>query len=333
MFIFAEIYILCTMVLHFKKAYLALIGKDFNEGILVKKKTGLIFPIAIAVLLCIGIWSGGMILTHWYANNHFDVPKDANSPALFGDSFGAVNALISAFAFAGVIVSMYLQRKDLEMQRESIDIQRKELQQNTKELELQRREFESQNKTMRLQRFENTFFNMLSLQQEIVNGLHYTYLLRGSGLSHATIEERKTNLITGRDVFEYIFIHYCIYSISKKGNHAYFIKEISLFAHYFRHLYRIVKFIDETTLLETKKEKYSYLCILRAALSKYELIHLYYNSIQFPKFKALIEEYSLLNNIDISTLPPDGAEGLFSEDDPYEETAYEPSIKGYNTSD
>lgn len=321
------------MTLHFKKACLALIGKDTNGNTLNKKETNFIWPIVIALLLCLGIWSGGMFLTHWYAIKYFHVQKDANSPALFGDSFGAVNALISAFAFAGVIVSMYLQRKDLEMQRESIDIQREELQQNTKELELQRREFEIQNKTMRLQRFENTFFNMLSLQQEIVNGLHYTYLLRSSGLSHATIEERKTNLITGREVFEYIFIHYCRSSISEKGNHAYFIKEISLFAHYFRHLYRIVKFIDETTLLETKKEKYSYLCILRATLSKYELIHLYYNSIQFTKFKALIEEYSLLNNIDISALPPDGVKSLFSDDDPYEKTAYEPSIKDYNTSD
>lgn len=324
------------MALHFKKAFLTLVEKDIKESTSNnKKKAKLARPIAIAILLCIGIWSGGMLLTHWYAINYFSVPKEANSPALFGDSFGAVNALISAFAFAGVIVSMYLQRKDLEMQRESIDIQRDELQQNTKELELQRKEFEIQNKTMRLQRFENTFFNMLSLQQEIVNGLHYADPQRYINLLREMnkLQRLDDKITTGREVFEYLFSIYCKDNILKNGNGAYFNDKISIFHHYFRHLYRIVKFIDETTLLETKKEKYSYMCILRATLSKYELIHLYYNGLEFPKFKALIEEYSLLNNIDISALSSDGTENLFSEDDPYQKTAYEPSIKGYNTSD
>lgn len=65
--------------------------------------------------------------------------------ALFGDSFGVVNVLlISALAFAGMIVTFVLQRKELEVQR---------------------KEFFSQNETLRLQRFENTFFNMIDLQK------------------------------------------------------------------------------------------------------------------------------------------------------------------------
>lgn len=90
--------------------------------------------------------------------NVFSTGKDDCAPALFGDSFGAVNALISALAFAGMIVTFILQRYELEMQR--------------KELKAQRLEFSSQNKTLKLQRFENTFFNMMELQQSIVNDLY-----------------------------------------------------------------------------------------------------------------------------------------------------------------
>ena len=85
-------------------------------------------------------------------------------PALFGDSFGVVNALISAFAFAGMIVTFRLQRTELKMQRE--------------ELAAQREEFSQQNETMRLQRFENTFFHMMELQQDIVNDLRFNETTR-----------------------------------------------------------------------------------------------------------------------------------------------------------
>lgn len=62
---------------------------------------------AIAILICLGLCIGGMYLSHWYAANYFNVNQsDGNPKALFGDSFGAVNALISAFAFAGVIVAI-----------------------------------------------------------------------------------------------------------------------------------------------------------------------------------------------------------------------------------
>ena len=84
----------------------------------------------------------------------------------FGDKFGAVNALFSGLAFAGLIVTLLYQKEELKLQRE-------ELAETRKELNAQRIEFHEQNRTLRRQRFENTFFNMLSLQQEIVANLSY----------------------------------------------------------------------------------------------------------------------------------------------------------------
>jgi hypothetical protein len=73
--------------------------------------------------------------------------------------------------------------------------------------------------------------------------------------------------------------------------------------HYYRFLYRILKFIKASRL--TEDEKYSYASILRATLSPYELAMLFYNGLQefgYDKFKPLIEEYSFFKNLDFSLL-------------------------------
>lgn len=46
---------------------------------------------------------------------------------LFGDTFGAVNSLFSAFAFAGLVYTIFLQRDELKLQRLELEETRKEL--------------------------------------------------------------------------------------------------------------------------------------------------------------------------------------------------------------
>ena len=90
------------------------------------------------------------------------------NPNEFGDSAGATNGLFSALAFAGVIYAIFLQKDELSLQRQ-------ELKNTRKEIAGQKREFQMQNKTLKHQRFENTFFQMLNLHQEIVRGLSYSF--------------------------------------------------------------------------------------------------------------------------------------------------------------
>ena len=70
--------------------------------------------------------------------------------------------------------------------------------------------------------------------------------------------------------------------------------------HYFRHLYRIVRFVDDyDPMLLNDKGKYIYLSLLRAQLSKEELLMLFYNCLSDygkEKFKPLVEKYALLKN-------------------------------------
>lgn len=235
----------------------------------------------------------GVVLVLW-GLNWCGVSKFINEPTnqgTFGDMFGAVNALFSGLAFAGLIITLLYQREELKLQREELQETRKEL--------------KEQNKTMKRQRFENTFFNMLSLQQEIV-----------ANLSVESKEVNRAEVVKGREVFEKIYEGinvYVLYEIQSIG-----IKEIvygnienynsngwliSRFDHYFRHLYRIFKYIDETDLID-EKERYDYANIVRSQLSDYELVMLFYNCLaqkdngtEENKFKPLIETYAIFNNL------------------------------------
>jgi hypothetical protein len=71
--------------------------------------------------------------------------------------------------------------------------------------------------------------------------------------------------------------------------------------------YRTVFFANLTPMRQEKHHaiKYKYTSILRAQLSDYELLWLFYNGISRNgklKFKPLIEEYSLLKTIPINHL-------------------------------
>ena len=70
-----------------------------------------------------------------------------------GATYTGFGSLFTAYAFAGVIVTVLLQRAELQEQRKELRAQRIEL-------EGQKRELEIQNRTAQLQRFENSFFHL-----------------------------------------------------------------------------------------------------------------------------------------------------------------------------
>lgn len=231
--------------------------------------------------------------------------SECDDRGTFGDKFGAVNALFSGLAFAGLIVTLLYQKEELKLQRE-------ELAQTREELKGQREEFEEQNKTMKRQRFENTFFNMLSLQQEIVANLSYDEVERVMDFSNPLKNNVKHTIYNGRTIFREMYLNL---TVSIPGNHSYmgikraieandygvysYISSTTRFDHYFRHLYRIFKYVDSTELIEDN-ERYDYACIVRSQLSDYELVILFYNCLTSngrAKFKPLIEKYSIFNNL------------------------------------
>lgn len=259
--------------------------------------------IIIAIVGVIAMWG----LSWWGINKFIDEPTNQGT---FGDMFGAVNALFSGLAFAGLIVTLLYQKEELKLQRE-------ELKETRNELNAQKLEFQEQNKTMKRQRFENTFFNMLSLQQEIVANLSFEYYASPNIRPHNIPEEIfyrgvPKGQFHGREVFEGIYKHAVIeyngirYSdgivkiLKQNGYIAYPVISVTTrFDHYFRHLYHIYRFVDTSDLIEDS-ERYNYACIIRSQLSDYELVMMFYNCLTSngrAKFKPLIEKYSVFNNI------------------------------------
>lgn len=88
---------------------------------------------------------------------------------------------------------------------------------------------------------------------------------------------------------------------------------------YFRLLYRIFKSIDDMDKL-SRAEKYEYCCIVRATLSRYELLVLFYNCLSsngMEKFKPLVERYAIFNNLRTDELGREEHRSL------YKNSAYE----------
>lgn len=255
---------------------------------------------------------------------------DSNWRGTFGDQFGAVNALFSGLAFTGLIYTIILQRRDLELQRNDLKLQREELALTRQEMEEQTAEFEKQNETLRIQRFENTFFNMLSQFQEVVNNLSVSARVKSENV-----------VLTGRDSFQVLFERAVVYIpnpqrdrefvgirgmkavLDNYGLEGYMNSETpTQFDHYFRLLYRILKFVKTSPLINRFEDEYEYTSILRATLSRYELVWLYYNGLTYGKnkLKPLIERYAMLKNLRKDFLVPGIDVG------PYAESAYQKII-------
>lgn len=250
-----------------------------NEEVKHIKKKVYIILFFLVVIVFMGCW---LYLSHYH--------PDSQERGTFGDQFGFVNALFSGLAFAGMICAVLLQKDELALQR-------RQLEENHLEMERQTEQFEKQNENLRIQRFENTFFSMLELQQQIVNQLSYDEI-RGRALFRYAFEETVHEVDGGGKVKGLAG------AMSKDGFDTYMNSNTpTYFDHYFRHLYTILKFVEHNEWLDDKR--YQYASFLRATLSRYELVWLFYNGLSDygrDKLKPLLEDYSMLKNLRVDLL-------------------------------
>lgn len=168
-------------------------------------------------------------------------------------------------------------------------------------------------------RFETNFFQLLALQQQITQDLIlYTEVIDEEKSKITQTQHLKHVKLRGREAIRQIYekgtsesrlkmgaiyINYggVLYNIETQGyNYMAQNEDLSFLDHYFRHLYRIVKYVDDARVLFTLKERYEYVSLLRAQLSDYELGLVFYNCLSDngrEKFKPLAERYALFNNI------------------------------------
>lgn len=228
----------------------------------------------------------------------------------FGDAFGAVNSLFSGLAFAGIIYTIFLQRRELKYQRE--------------ELEQTREEFKTQNFTLKKQRFENTFFNLLSQHNRIIEGLYFQETGGSSGtiknnfeafrFAHTVLkhlatgsvrEFRRINNLPPGDYFHDLkdsdmekFLEKLIRKWYNENPHNFHL--------YFQSLKRILKFVHKSSLLDNEHERTFYTSLFKDQISYYERAIILYSGLIADDWLSgityYIKTYKLLDGIDKRSL-------------------------------
>lgn len=237
-----------------------------------------------------------------------------------GGFVGPIWALVGVILF---YVALTEQRKDFVTNREVLKSQTKALEQQIIEFELQREElsetrevFKIQTETFRKQQFESTFFNLVNLHHLIVNSINLSKRVPkypGFEKLFTRNEDRDEKIsitIQGKDCFGEFrnsftekFHEHEARSIEKpiienlEASYWEFFQQYqSQLGHYFRNLYHIFKFINNSD----EPNKLIYSSLLRAQISNDELFVLFYNclsSLGNEKFKPLVEEFHLLQNL------------------------------------
>lgn len=236
-------------------------------------------------------------------------------------------------------------REVLKTQVNALEQQIKEFELQREELELTREVFIDQSKTLKLQQFESTFFNSMNLLNNIIGSI--TYIVPPPPYSTRLADQPafpqpdRTKVHSGRDSFEFFYNDlkkeyqslisaYVLNNLRQEytpntefnipneikeeyANTAYenfFEQQHSDLGHYFRTIYNIVKFINDR---KPENPKY-YTSLLRSQFSTYEHLLLFYNcqsDYGNEKFKPLINDYSMLDNMSISELLDQGHKDLY----------------------
>lgn len=246
--------------------------------------------LAALIVIVTGLW----LLSGWALYSRQD-------RGTFGDMFGAVNALFSGLAFATLIYTIFLQRKELSLQRQELSLTRNEL-------EGQKLQLSAQNDVLRTQNFENTFFQLLKLLNDIISSVDYANHKGRNcfNIFFRNLRDRykgKINQNPDKDRCK----------VAKDVSLDFYKERQTELAHYFRTLYNIVKFIHES---EVSNKKF-YTNLVRAQLSSQELLLIFYNCaspLGSEKFKPLIEKYGLFKMLPKEyLLDPEEHLSLFSE--------------------
>ena len=197
----------------------------------------------------------------------------------FGDFLGGIlNPTFGFIALLALFYTVYLQTRELQLSTE-------ELRNSVSVLREQSRALDRQN-------FERTFFELVRLHHDIIKDLDF----------------RRDDVVTasGRDCFRVFCKRFrALYDEAvetdalQKINTAYgafhekYGHEVG---HYFRNLYRILRFVHESDATH----KTHYTAILRAQLSSSELLLMYYGTLHDvgENLKPLAEAYALFDNLE-----------------------------------
>lgn len=193
---------------------------------------------------------------------------------LIGGWFGTLNTLFAGLGFAVLIYTMQLQRQQLELTRADVD---------------------EQGRLIRRTSFESSFFQMLELHHrniEAISGKTGTTISKGRAalhqLSDILVAKWGNNLALLADPARARSYYDEFYTLEKNSDYL---------GHYFRNLYHVLRFIENSAPAESRP---MYAKILRAQLFYPELVLIAFNGLSKygqKNFKPLIERFAFLEQL------------------------------------
>jgi hypothetical protein len=208
---------------------------------------------------------------------------------LSNGDYAPVNALFSGLAFAGLIIAILSQRKELQSQR--------------RELARTREEMQGQKRQMEIQNFENKFFQMLAMWREIRDDFAHNYLYRSFLGFEGLLQEVLLSLEISLSQIRGDGMRLPVQVMIDEGIQAFYGRPRDSVSIYLRALYNVLKVVDEADIGFESQKFYSEIVTIQ--LSQRELVVVFYDCLSesgHAEFKPLIEKYSLLKYLDDSGL-------------------------------
>lgn len=238
-----------------------------------------LISLLLSVLVIWAIWAGITAVSY----------TKLEDAALAGDKFGGITALFSGLAFAGLIFTLFVQKKELEYQRKELTHLVTETRETKDHLEAQAHHLKSQSDFVGKQTFENSFFQLLASFNANLQSITVQDRVNGPDIKGAdaleVIYRRAYNSLKAQDVGFH------------NNYHKFYAQNKNDLGPYFRQMYNILKFLKNSEV----KEKAFYSNVLRAQLTSAELSLLAANccsSFGRRKMAPLVKEFDFLKHFD-----------------------------------
>jgi hypothetical protein len=210
-----------------------------------------------------------------YVGNKFSV-SDIGSGGAIGDFFGGIlNPLFAIIGLFALLETIKIQSKELKTSSEALKQSSEELELTREQATLSAAALQEQSDSIKLQNFENTFFNMLNLHNEIIRSINIdTNIKLLYSDKNRVVNVKGNGILLFNNIVNILNNNYMSNIHNKEVGYESIIYKIGDdIGHYFRNMYQILKFIDSKKNIEQKH----YSNILRAQLSNSELSMLFFN--------------------------------------------------------
>lgn len=226
-------------------------------------KGSLFYLFVAAAVFTILVWVTAFVLLR----------KDGSmAGGTFGDFIGGtLNPILTFLTFMALLITIVLQQTELADTR--------------KELASSARALEDQHDSLDRQNFETTFFQMLTLHNTIVNSIDLKWST-GNPENKSAFDTGVLRQTVGRDCFKQFYANYTnAYQDSglqdeqirlQEAYDKFWSRRQQDLAHYYRYLYNVLRFVYEYNGIE---DKFRYVKLLRAQLSDFELVMLFYTAL------------------------------------------------------